>query len=115
MKIISTLSMFCLVLSVFAQQGDGGTPISSKFAFDPEIISTSFPQPDLAALAEEDARVDGKGIAPWRFGYVNACNLNTANAGSWFNLPNGGKLWMLELQCQNALTVKATLQNSMIP
>lgn len=114
MKILSTIALVCLVLLGFAQQGDGGTPVSSKFAFDPEILSISFPQPDLEALALEDEQLDGKGIAPWRFGFVHETNLNTSNAGSWFNLPNGGKIWMLEVHCENALTVNLTLNNSRI-
>jgi len=112
-----TITSFLLVLFFFglAQQGDGGTPISSKFAFDPEIPKVSFSQPDLAALEAEDEQRDGKGVAPWRFGFVNHTDLNLNNSGTWFNLPNGGKIWMLEVICENALTVNLTLHNSSIP
>lgn len=115
MKTFSTAILLFLVFLGFSQQGDGGSPISSKFAFDPEIPKVTFAQPDLEALAAEDEARDFKGIAPWRFGYVNTTDLNLNNAGAWFDLPNGGKLWMLEVTCENALTVNLTLQNSHIP
>ncbi len=115
MKTAISLFFFFWAILSFAQQGDGGTPMSSKFAFDPEILRVSFPQPDLETLALEDEQNDGKGIAPWRFGFVNPCQMNTSNSGTWFNIPNGGKLWLLELQCENALTVNVTFQNSRIP
>jgi lysyl endopeptidase len=115
MKTITSFLMLLFVAFSFAQQGDGGTPISSKFAFEPEIPIVQFAQPNVDALLAEDALVDGKGTAPWRFGFVNESNLNINNSGAWFNLPNGGKLWMLQLHCENALTVNITLQNSRIP
>lgn len=115
MKIFTTTLFLWLVLAGLAQQGDGGTPISSKFAFEPELPQVSFSQPDLVVLAAEDTERDAKGMAPWRFGYVNNTSLNLSNSGAWFDLPNGGKLWMLEVLCENALTVNLTLQNSRIP
>ena len=110
------LSVFVLLLySLFAQQGDGGIPVSAKFVFEPEIPQISFPQPNIDELIAEDEQRDGKGLAPWRFGYINECELNTQNSGAWFDLPNGGKLWMLEVHCEQALTVNIALQNSNIP
>ena len=76
MKTITfTLLMLFWAFS-FGQQGDGGTPVSSKFAFEPEISVVHFAQPDIEALMAEDELVDGRGIAPWRFGYNNMTNLN---------------------------------------
>jgi lysyl endopeptidase len=115
MKLISSIAALMIVAFSFAQQGDGGTPFSSKFTFEPEIPLVYFAQPDVDALLAEDELIDGKGIAPWRFGYLNECNLNINNAGQWFELPNGGKLWMLQVHCENALTINVSLQNSRIP
>ncbi len=115
MKTITSALLMLFALFAIAQQGDGGTPISSKFAFEPEIPIITFGQPDVDALLAEDELIDGKGIAPWRFGYTNHTELNTTNSGEWFNLPNGGKIWMLQVHCANALTVNISLQNSRIP
>jgi len=114
MKIIANSILFLFCAFTFAQQGDGGTPISSKFAYDTEIPVVNFSKPNVEVLLAEDALVDGKGIAPWRFGYNNITNLNLINSGEWFNLPNGGKIWLLQVHCESALTVNLTFQNTRI-
>lgn len=115
MKLLTFVFFTIHFIFAMAQQGDGGTPVSAKFAFEPEIARIVFPQPDVQALMQEDELTDGKGIAPWRFGFVNECQLTLNNSGSWFDLPNGGKLWMLDVVCEQALTVNLTLANSQIP
>lgn len=114
MKTITSALLMLFAAFAIAQQGDGGTPVSAKFAFEPEIPVVTFAQPDIEALRAEDELIDGKGIASWRFGFSNPTNLNTSNAGEWFDLPNGGKLWMLQVHCENALTVNLTLHNTRI-
>lgn len=115
MKTITSVLLMLFAAFAISQQGDGGTPISSKFAFEPEIPVVTFATPDIAALMAEDELVDGRGVAPWRFGYNNMTNLNLSNSGEWFNLPNGGKIWILQVHCENALTVNLTFQNTNIP
>lgn len=112
---IFLLSFLTFFNFIAAQQGDGGTPISFKFAYEPEIPVISLAQPNIDSLLAEDASKDGKGLGPWRFGYVHAINLNVNNAGQWFDLPNGGKLWLMQIHCENALTVNLTFGNSRIP
>lgn len=113
---INLLIAFSLVIgSLFSQQGDGGFPPSAKFPFEPEIPKVSFAQPDLVGLAIEDTERDAKGEGPWRFGYINSTHLTLDNSGAWFQLANGAKVWMLELACENALTVNLTFKNSFIP
>jgi hypothetical protein len=82
---------------------------------DKVIEQWIYTQPDIAALQAEDASTDDQGTAPWRFGYNNYTNLNTTNAGSWFDLPNGARLWLLRVKCEQALTVNLTFENTNIP
>jgi lysyl endopeptidase len=102
--------------TAFSQQGNGGKPASSSdkylgTAFD----SRSFAEPDVEALRAEDALVDGKGIAPWRFGYMNLTDLTLENSGTWASLPDGSLIWRLRLNCANATTVNLLLDNVSIP
>jgi hypothetical protein len=101
----------------FAQiQGNGGVPTTNKLVLDQKAIEQwLFEQPNIAALQAEDALIDDQGIAPWRFGFNNYTNLNTTNAGNWFELPNGARLWVLRVKCQNALTVNLTFEQTSIP
>ena len=117
MKTLYTLSLLLLSSSLFAQiQGNGGVPTSSKLVLNDKVIQQwVYAQPDISALQAEDAVVDEQGTAPWRFGFNNYTNLNTTNAGSWFDLPNGARLWLAKVKCEGALTVNLTFEQTSIP
>ena len=117
MKTLYALLIITLSSPLFAQiQGKGGLSTSTKLVLNDKVIEQwIYTQPDLAALQAEDASTDDQGTAPWRFGYNNYTNLNTTNAGSWFDLPNGARLWLLRVKCEQALTVNLTFENTNIP
>ncbi|MEY3270514.1 MAG: hypothetical protein RIS89_614 [Bacteroidota bacterium] len=117
MKTLYALLIITLSSPLFAQiQGKGGLPTSTKLVLNDKVIEQwIYTQPDIAALQAEDASTDDQGTAPWRFGYNNYTNLNTTNAGSWFDLPNGARLWLLRVKCEQALTVNLTFENTNIP
>lgn len=115
-KLLIACSIILAGATSYAQQGDGGTPkgveLSKSFT---SIDARSFGEPNIEALRAEDAIIDPQGIAPWRFGFNNEVDLSMANAGTWSNLPDGGQIWQLRIDCQNALTVNLTLDNVVIP
>ncbi len=114
--IILSIVGWILGAVAFSQiQGDGGLPISSQFSISTTQAKVVFHQPDIKALRAEDALSDAKGDGPWRFGYNNNVELNLENSGEWFDLSNGGKLWMVQLECLNALTVNLTLEGIVLP
>lgn len=117
MKTLYTLLLLITSTSLFAQiQGNGGLPASTKLVLNDKVIQQwVYAQPDITALAAEDALIDEQGIAPWRFGFNNYTNLNTTNAGSWFDLPNGARLWLAKVKCEGALTVNLTFEQTSIP
>lgn len=117
MKTLYALLIITLSSPLFSQiQGKGGLPTSTKLVLNDKVIEQwIYTQPDIAALQAEDASTDDQGTAPWRFGYNNYTNLNTTNAGSWFDLPNGAHLWLLRVKCEQALTVNLTFENTNIP
>lgn len=100
----------------YSQQGDGGEPKSYKLPQSlKDVDKRTFSTPDIAALRAEDAQTDGKGIAPWRFGFNNYTDLTMGNSGTWTSLPNGGKIWRLAVTCEQALTVNLTFDNILLP
>ncbi|MFN5440871.1 MAG: trypsin-like serine peptidase [Flavobacteriia bacterium] len=117
MKTLYALLIITLSSPLFSQiQGKGGLPTSTKLVLNDKVIEQwIYTQPDITALQAEDASTDDQGTAPWRFGYNNYTNLNTTNAGSWFDLPNGARLWLLRVKCEQALTVNLTFENTNIP
>jgi hypothetical protein len=112
------LFLGALIVSVFtfAQQGDGGHPKGSKTTFDLKSIDEQvFNQPNIEQLRAEDAVNDAEATGPWRFGFNNLTHLTTSNSGTWFDLPNGDKLWLVKLTCTNALTVNLTFSDVKLP
>jgi hypothetical protein len=100
----------------FAQQGDGGLPKGEKVSAGyKNLTAVTFAQPDIEALRAEDAVTDNTGTAPWRFGFNNETNLGINNSGTWYDLPNGDRLWLLKVKCQEALTVNLTFDKTVIP
>jgi len=115
-QLLSVLTIFLLSGSAMSQQGDGGSPRS--FSLNSTFSKTnmvSFATPNIDQLKAEDAIVDAQKSGPWRFGFNNYVNLNMTNSGTWTELQNGGKLWKLQLTCENALTVNLTLSDVVIP
>ena len=115
-KLLFAASLMLLGTTTFSQQGDGGTPLfnTSETALN-DIDSRVFETPDIDELRIEDAIVDADKSGPWRFGYNNDTDLNFSNSGTWLDLANGGKLWQVVLNCENALTVNLTFENLTIP
>lgn len=116
-KIAVSIAFFSLCLLGNAQiQGDGGT-ISSERNELPQVTfqRLSFPRPDIKKLRAEDALNDEKGNAPWRFGFNHETELSPENSGTWVTLPDGGRLWLLGIECTDAQTINLTFENSYIP
>lgn len=97
-------------------QGNGGLPKSTKLNLDYKaIVQWNYSQPNILSLQAEDALTDQTGTAPWRFGFNNHTNLNTTNTGTWFDLSNGARLWVVRVKCSGALSVNLTFEQTHIP
>ena len=117
MKLLLSISLFFATGIVLSQiQGNGGIPKGLKQKnYTQNIDYRSFSEPNLEQLRAEDALVDNTGAAPWRFGFNNHTNLDLNNSGTWVNLPNGDKIWLMKVNCEKALTVNLTFSNTIIP
>jgi len=115
-KLLFAASFIFFAAYSFSQQGDGGAPLynTSKTTFN-NIDKHTFQTPNIDALRTEDAIIDEDKSGPWRFGYNNDTDLNFSNSGTWLDLANGGKLWQVVINCENALTVNLTFENTSIP
>ncbi len=115
-QLLKILTIILVSTSAFAQQGDGGTPKTFGLKSNGTPIDKhTFAMPNIQVLKAEDAITESQKTGPWRFGYNNAVNLDMNNSGTWTELQNGGRIWQLELACENALTVNLTLDNVVIP
>lgn len=99
---------------LFAQTTDLGDPIGWNGKL-PAPQSEGMATFDLSAIQAEDAINDPLKDRPWRFGYKYNTSYNLTNSGTWTTLPNGDKVWRLEVKCRDALTVNFIFENLFIP
>lgn len=100
-----------------AQLSEGGKPRSfDKFFRASGLIPVAhMPAVDVEPLLAEDAVNDGLEAKPFRFGFNHYTNLELYNSGLWTTLPNGDRVWQLQVKCQDALTVNLSFKDLYIP
>lgn len=64
---------------------------------DTKIMSTL----DMVRIQQEDEEDAQKGVPP-RFGFPHDVSFNLNNSGVWITMPNGDRIWRLELHCPGA-------------
>lgn len=74
----------------------------------------TMPQLDMDAIEKED-KEDEEYDMPPRFGYTHFVDYNLNNSGVWYELPNGDKLWQLNVFCPNALSVNFCYDKFWLP
>lgn len=72
------------------------------------------PKLDMEAIEKED-KEDEEYDMPPRFGYQHWVDYDLNNSGTWYELPNGDKLWQLHVVCPNALSVNFCYDKFWIP
>lgn len=114
---ISLLFIIFTTYFSFSQiQGGGGELQSKKNQLSQLNIETAvFQKPNIKQLQIEDEINDVEQTGPWRFGYNNETSLTLQNSGSWFQLDNGGMIWLLTIECIEANTINLTFEHTEIP
>lgn len=120
LKTIILLVLLCLFTNAKAQLSTNEKPVSfnTKLALTVKsksavpIVTT--PPLNMAKIEQED-KEDEEYDMPPRFGYSHKVNYNLNNSGTWYELPNGDKLWQLNVVCPNALSVNFCFDKFRIP
>lgn len=114
------LVCLCTFVSAKAQLSTNEKPISFNRESELAVISRSSipivttPQLDMEKIAKEDEEDELYDMPP-RFGYSHFVNYDLDNSGTWFELPNGDKLWQLEVVCPGALSVNFCYDKFWVP
>ena len=110
-----SLFTFLLHLSTYAQISQGGSPFSFRHAelgtVIPEVL---LPGIDLSALQVEDSIRDVQKL-PYRFGKEINMNLDLNNSGLWQRLPNGDRLWRVQIHAPGAKTINLIYSDFFLP
>jgi len=128
MKKISLLSLMTLFTILCmnmlqAQVNIGGNPVSYKYEKTGTLEPISFeqmPPLDMKTIEAEDAQWDADvaaGITKIgrRFGIEFEVDYDLQNSGTWANLPDGGKLWRLGIECPGALSINLIFDRYRLP
>lgn len=119
-KCLTILFFLCLSFNVYAQLSTNEKPVSFIMKSEmKESKRTAFqtvttPVLDMEKIEAEDEE-DDKYDMPPRFGYSHRVNYDLNNSGTWYTLPNGDKLWQLNVICPNALSVNFCYDKFWLP
>ncbi len=117
-KTIILIVFICIFSNAKAQLSTNEKPVS----FDQELTIVlksavsvvTMPRLDMAEIEKED-KEDEEYDMPPRFGYQHKVDYNLNNSGVWYELPNGDKLWQLNVVCPDALSVNFCYDKFWIP
>ena len=90
--------------SLVAQLSVGGRPPSFSRALKSEVQTALMGDVDVEALLAEDKIEQQMGL-PFRFGYPFDVEYTMDNSGTWDILPDGGRIWRLEISCPGAYSI----------
>jgi hypothetical protein len=117
-KFIVLLILLLPGFNAIAQLGTKELPVS--FSFDKTIQLSDkqsakyLPALDMEAIRKEDKDREERG-APPRFGNKHKVDYNLDNSGTWTTLPNGDKIWHLEIFCPQALSINLLYDKFWLP
>lgn len=119
MKYLSEKIAFVLLLVCFmsasAQLERTGTPVSWNQGLTLSIENEWLSEANVPALLQEDElSIDDRSV-PYRFAYAKEVNWNMVNSGSWTNLANGDRIWILGITYEGAQSIAVTLGDLQIP
>jgi hypothetical protein len=115
------LILFFLVFAIngYGQISTKELPVS--FSFDKDVIQLfensgyeTLPVLDMLKIEQEDKDDEQNGLPP-RFGYKHKVDYNLDNSGTWISLPNGDRMWHLEIYCPAALSVNLLYNKFWLP
>ena len=111
LAVLLTLSL-TLPITSLAQRSMPGIPQSSLYKDLPlSIDQHTFQAPDMDLIRAEDEAEPTK----YRVGVAVPVNLDMQNAGSWTELPNGGKIWRLSIEVEGAEALGVYYDNFWLP
>ncbi len=109
LALLSIPALSCL----FGQLSQDLPPES--FTYQPEQNVATITMPDLdldALLAEDENRPPGK---PFRYGHKFTVDLSPSSAGSWWEPPNGGRIWRLKIESTGAFAISLVFDRFHLP
>jgi lysyl endopeptidase len=119
MNKIIILFLCCLVFDatdLTAQMTNEGQPKSWGVKSGINTIDYYLmPAFDAEKQKKIDAINDGTGTKPWQFGFEHTVYYNLQNSGTWTTLPNGDRIWQIEFESRDAITMNLIFDDYNLP
>lgn len=109
------LGLLLGTLGINAQISNEGGPTSWSMQNRKSIVPMLMKSFDLNRINAEDAKNDSDKSRPWRFGYELKVNLGLKNSGVWDELPNGDRIWRINIISKGAKTLNFIFDTYKIP
>ena len=115
MRQVAFILGLMLAVGLNAQLDRTGTPVSWNQQLTVPIANEWLGEANVESLLAEDAtQVEDRSV-PYRFAYAQTVNWTMENSGSWYNLQNGDRLWILGISYEGAQSIAVTFGNFQLP
>lgn len=113
---ISILFSCLFVHQTTAQMTNEGAPRSWSLKKNQSRIDYYLmPKFNLEKQKKIDALNAASKTKPWQFGYEYTVNYGLNNSGTWTTLANGDRIWQIEIESKNALTMNFVFDDYHLP
>ena len=110
-----TFLLVCMFTLTEAQITNKGEPLSWSQKNLKNSTSIQMQPVDMIAIQKEDAINDLDRSKPWRFGYEFNVNLGIDDEGTWDELPNGDRIWRINIISSGAKTLNFIFNTYKVP
>jgi hypothetical protein len=112
---LTIIGLLLFAQGISAQVTNEGTPVSWEIRSKKSTVPMLMKNFDLNRIKTEDAKNDSDKSKPWRFGYELKVNLGLENSGVWDELPNGDRIWRINIISVGAKTLNFIFDTYKIP
>jgi len=118
-KTFSSAFLILVVLfsgtQALAQYNSGGLPLSSLTDLGRNYQVKQMPSFDVESMLDEDRLNSSKPDVPFRFGRIFDVNFDLNNSGTWLELPDGSRVWRLEINSEDAHSINLFYKDFYMP
>lgn len=111
----TTFLLVCIFTLTEAQITNKGEPLSWSQKNLKSSTSIQMQPVDMIAIQKEDAMNDLDRSKPWRFGYEFNVDLGIDDSGTWDELPNGDRIWRINIISSGAKTLNFIFNTYKVP
>jgi len=99
----------------YGQTNRTGTPVSWNQQLSLAVNQEWVAEANVNNLLEEDIIQEDLRTLPYRFAYARSVSWTMENSGSWINLDNGDRLWMLGIEYERARSISVSFEHLHLP